>query len=119
MPHILYLDLAITFQYLASDNKDGIGMIRIVRSHARMGNNLKDLKNLADTIHLDCFQQVSKINEDFYDMIREDLDDNSMYVVTNSHGINGASCILYKDVLMQLAYELDSDFIFYQAVFTK
>lgn len=111
VPHILYLDLAITFQYLASDNKDGIGMIRITKDHMQeWGINLKDLKNLAEYNTPRLFPaSVKNMNEVIYDMIREDLDDNSMYVVTNSHGINGASCILYKDVLMQLAYELDSD----------
>lgn len=111
VPHILYLDLAITFQYLASNNKDGIGMIRITKDHMQeWGINLRDLKELAEHNTPRLFPaSVKNMNEVIYDMIKEECDDNPMYVVTNTHGINGATCMLYKDVLMQLAYELDSD----------
>lgn len=143
VPHILYLDLAITFQYLASDNKDGIGMIRITKEHMEeWGINLKDLKDIA-THNTPCLfpPTVRNMNEVIYDMIKKDWADSStsnqlydpksnlnkdmlmdilfnyekdespMYVLSNSHGINGAACILYKDVLLQLAYELDSDLL--------
>ncbi len=32
-----------------------------------------------------------------------------MYVLTNSRGINGASCILYREVIHEFAHDLNSN----------
>lgn len=48
VPHLLYLDLAITFQYLVSSTQEGIGSIRIRKDHMQSwGIKLKDLRNMA------------------------------------------------------------------------
>lgn len=50
--------------------------------------------------------------EDFYPVMpdrAESAKTNTMYVITNAKGINGASCLLYPAVIKNLALKLDSD----------
>lgn len=50
--------------------------------------------------------------EDFYQVMldgAESAKTNTMYVITNAKGINGASCLLYPAVIKNLALKLDSD----------
>ena len=39
------------------------------------------------------------------------MDDGFMYVLTNEIGVNGATCILYNDILKEFAEKIDSDFV--------
>jgi hypothetical protein len=51
-------------------------------------------------------------SEDYYQMTlhgAESVKTNVLYVITNDKGINGASCLLYPEVIKQLALKLDSD----------
>ncbi len=50
--------------------------------------------------------------KDFYQVMSEEAEPaktNTMYVITNAKGINGASCLLYPAVIKNLAQKLDSD----------
>lgn len=157
VPHIHFLDLAITFHCLVKNSENGIGTIRITNEHI---NNwligLEDLKEIAKVNTPELFPSVVKnMNDIIIDILQNDKDtiygdqsetdlkterpnnegkqkaegklkteegvlsiiledmrcqkDSNMYVITNTKGINGASCLLYPDLIKKLANELDSD----------
>ena len=43
------------------------------------------------------------------EMAITEKDDNQMYMLTNSKGIGGATCLLYKEALYESAHELNSN----------
>ncbi len=127
IPYIPFLDMIITFYYLAMEDEDGIGSIRI-------SNNLTDIWNIStqelyrlaikNTIELfprifcplPCMieavmlnKKVSEIpdyilNVDF--MIEKDMP----YILTNRSGINGAVAMIYPECLKEIGGELGVDF---------
>lgn len=134
IPHIKYLDLAITFQCLVRDDDDGIGTIRITNEHMKLWKiSLDELKSYAamntsrlfpasirtmkETIYglLD-YQMLDFCGDEFdeiYDhFINSSPSENNppMYILTNQKGINGASCILYHNLLYDFSNQIQSDF---------
>ena len=141
VPHLLYLDLAITFHYLVSEVPSGLSAVRITKSHMKeWGIKLKELRDAAikntpklfpvslrnmneiilEMLNNDWANQET--NYDIYDpaskwpddllvelILSTGKEDNPMYVLTNSNGINGASCMLYREILHEFANELDSN----------
>lgn len=135
VPHIRYLDLAITYHCLVRDDKDGIGTIRITNEHMRLWKiGMKDIHDHAAENTMSLFPPVIKdMEEMILGMISEEGGENptaplheetsasflfndnilmksNMYILTNEKGINGASCILYPDVLQKFADRFYSDF---------
>lgn len=50
--------------------------------------------------------------KDFYQVRSDEAEPakaSTMYVITNAKGINGASCLLYPEVIKNLAHKIDSD----------
>lgn len=137
IPHIHYLDLAITFHCLVKDTKEGLGTIRITNEHIEQWNiTLEELTEIA-RINTPNLLPVSirSMNEVIIDILNKDLrfqdienmtdgknqiEDilnhmnqeapHDMYVLTNIKGINGASCLLYPEVIKELAYRIRTDF---------
>lgn len=140
VPHLLYLDLAVTFQYLVSNNTNGLSVMRITKQHMKeWGIRLKDIKDAAmentprlfpinvrnmseliwEMLNKDWLTNESNYDgcdpssewpeELLIDMLMNYEEDKPMYVVSNNKGINGASCILYKEYISELAKSLDSD----------
>lgn len=137
IPHIHFLDLAITFHCLVKDNEDGIGTIRITNEHLEYWNiTLEKLTEIArintpnllpvsirsmnDVIidilnkemEIKDLENISDDENEIEDMLNQIKQDTTldMYVLANTKGINGASCLLYPDVVKELADELDTDF---------
>jgi len=149
VPHIRFLDLAVTFHCLVKNSEDGIGTIRITNEHLlSWETNIEELKEIARTNTPIIFPSVIKdMNEVILDIFKKDIQampkqdnetnqkDNSkevelsaeklfevmlgdmrqrntadMYVVSNTKGINGASCLLYPHVIKELAIQLNTDF---------
>ncbi len=133
VPHIKYLDLAITFHCLVRDDEDGIGTIRITNEHMKLWNiSLSNLYELSkentnrifypviksmDEVILGILKEHSTegndnrvIERDFEIEIRDDSNDNKMYILSNRKGINGAACLLYDNVLMNFSKQIHSDF---------
>lgn len=124
LPHIKFLDMAIIFHCLANENDKSISTIRIdEKMLSDWGINIQELYIRA----LNNSQRLlpAKLSQ-LYDVIRKifendlDINDkefinifcsktNKMYVLTNDKGINGAACLLYKDILMEFAEKTDSD----------
>ena len=122
VPHIRFLDLAIVFYCLISlDLTQGSATILIHQSHLNNWN-----------IQTSELFQIAKNNtprilpEKLYDMndvlhtlssrnlfpLDDDCPSNPypMFVLTNESNLFGAACMLYKDLLHQLAEEAEMDF---------
>ncbi len=149
VPHIRFLDLAITFHCLVKNNNEGIGTIRITNEHMmNWRTDIEELKTFARVNTPEIFPAVMKsMNDVILEILKKDMksmsyyqhadiEDNlcnqmnvtseellnsikagmehqnckEMYVLTNEKGINGASCLLYPDIIKEFAGELGTDF---------
>lgn len=135
IPHIKYLDLAITFHCLVREDSDGIGTIRITNEHMKIWNtSIDELYQLAILNTKTIFSPVIKsmddvimgmlgndamykndedLLNDFTDSTTDNnynLNQHKMYILTNYKGINGASCLLYHNILKQFSDQINSDF---------
>lgn len=123
VPYIQFMDLAVTFHCLVKNNEKSIGTIRITNEHIRNWKvDIGYLKEIARVNTPILFPPVIRnmneiLNEilqgeDFYQVMSDGAEPaktNTMYVITNTKGINGASCLLYPAVIKNLAQKLDSD----------
>ena len=124
IPHIPFLDLAVTFHCLVRSEEDAIGSIRINNEHMKLWDiSLEQIKKLAFNNTKGLFPPIIKtmekvikgiINGDSlkdgsYEFEDSSNDSYPMYILTNEKGINGASCMLYKDVIKDFANLINSD----------
>lgn len=134
IPHIRYHDLAVTYHCLVQSDEEGIGTIRISNAHMKQwGITLKELRMIARANTAGLFPAIIKRLEEVLgeavpfrhkDGPQEDIPKelnsllkkkkqsvnmDKIYVLTNNRGINGASCILYEDILEQFAAKINSD----------
>lgn len=132
IPHIRYLDLAITYHCLVKEDEEGIGTIRITNEHMKhWKTRLKELHELAAENTMRLFPEcIRSMEEVIRSMLIEELPgkeselteemsetfmnsssaNNKMYILTNQKGINGASCLLYANVLHDFSERFQSDF---------
>lgn len=133
-PHIKYLDLAVTFHCLVRNDEEGIGTIRITNDHINMWKtSINELSSYANKNTCNLFpftlrsmdevikgilqgefmnNQEEDLPEDLYTHFLENTENvnrNKMYILSNQKGINGASCLLYEDVLRKFANQINSD----------
>lgn len=115
LPYIEFLDLAITFHCLVRNEDNCIGTIRINNEHIKQwGITLEDLKKVAFNNTRRLFPPVLKtmkevLAEYTYSDNIDYKDAYPMYILTNEKGINGASCMLYRDVIRDFAHYINSD----------
>lgn len=135
IPHIQFLDLAVTFHCLVHDDEDGIGTIRITNEHLEHWNvPLKELHRLAINNTRKLFPPTIRSMEEVIrrmlkDECSEDTDDDilsdamfldilnnpvksynhKMFILSNPKGINGATCLIYRNVLRNFSQKLQSD----------
>lgn len=134
IPHLRYLDLAVTFHCLVHDDHDGIGTIRITNEHLQQWNaSVKDLNKLAISNTNKLFPPVIRSMEEVIrSMFREEYPDDlcnmlsdeavndmldsavmsgghRMYILSNTKGINGATSLLYKNTLRNFSEQIRSD----------
>lgn len=132
VPHIPYLDLAITFHCLVHNDEDGIGTIRITNEHMRQWEtSVDELSKLAmentarlfppsirsmEEVIQGLFEEeqrqknIHRIETDWdRQLFSHPSDHNQMYVLTNQSGINGASCLLYPHLIENFANQVKSD----------
>jgi hypothetical protein len=132
IPHIRYLDLAITYHCLVREDAEGIGTIRITNEHMKHWKaRLKDIHELAAENTMRLFpESIRSMEEVIRSMLLEELSEereeltetmgsmildsagtkNRMFVLSNLKGINGASCLLYSNVLHDISERFQSDF---------
>lgn len=134
IPHIMYLDMAITFHCLVREDNEGIGTIRITNEHMQLWNiSLQELHQRAISntsrlfpFHIQSMDEVilGMLGENDMDCrdkeqselilkditMHQEADNRKMYILTNQKGINGASCLLYENVLKDFSKQIQSDF---------
>ena len=132
IPHIKYLDLAITFHCLVRNDEEGIGTIRITNEHMELWditvseleevsryNTSKffpaNIRSIDEVLRQLMQDETYQINEEDISYFSEgadgypNTDKVSMYILSNKKGINGASCLLYDEVITDFANSINSD----------
>jgi hypothetical protein len=135
IPHIKYLDMAITFHCLVREDNDGIGSIRITNEHMKQWEtSVQEIYNLSIDNTKNLFPPVIRsMDEVILGMLKEEymtgkedelsdqilnqiIDSKSnsqghkMFILSNQKGINGASCLLYDNTLKSFSNQINSDF---------
>lgn len=117
VPFVTYHDLAIVFYLLMEITPSGSGTILVTNDMLRIWNMTPE-----DLYEAASHSSPRLLPADFrpmrsvvYEMLgsnctAEDLDDNHMYILTNSIRQFGASTILYPELLDMIAMELRDDF---------
>lgn len=132
IPHIKYLDLAITFHCLVHNDDDGIGTIRITNEHLDLWKaSVLELRELAVKNTRKRFPPVIRSmdevirglvadeagQDEFSEELLEDIlgnretsaDKRNMYILTNLNGINGATCMLYDNILRKFSEKVHAN----------
>lgn len=133
-PFVDFLDLAVTFHCLVQDEAESIGTIRITKEHLnlwgitteqlyrcalentpklmppvlrRMEDVLKEILNSQDLpMELEQIQiELNRLEEGE----EKTSDSADMYILSNAKGINGASCLLYPDIIRNFSKILKKD----------
>jgi hypothetical protein len=132
IPHMKYLDLAITFHCLVRDDDDGIGTIRITNEHMKLWDTtLAKLQEQSSENTNRIFQPVIRsMDEVILGILNENTiaenenggieitseiecpngsQEHKMYILSNRKGINGATCLLYDNILKNFSKQVNSD----------
>lgn len=124
MPYIPFLDMAVVFYFLVDNDEKGIASIRITnRVMTNWGTDIKKLYTLASSNSKRIFEEkimpISTMLEGYNVNLKEmglgniDCAQGEIYepyIVTNNVGINGATVILYPDMLKEIAAKIGGDF---------
>jgi len=120
VPHVRYLDLAVVFNCFIHSAEDGYATILIHHQHLSYWNiSTEELYALAmkNTPHLLHYQLQNMTDviidlfcNDHIELSKDLLPVFPMYVLSNTTKLNGSGCILYEDLLSEIAQNLDSDF---------
>lgn len=126
VPFLQVVDLAITFHCLVRNNEEGIGTFLITRDIMESWNlTVKELYQLAgvntpnlfpssirtmEEVLQDMFEPMNEIpspesSENFFQF----EETQSMYILSNSNGINGASALLYPHVIENFSNKIKSN----------
>jgi hypothetical protein len=126
VPHVEFLDLSIVFQCLVSNEESSTASILIHNAHIKLWNiSVEELYREAreNTRKLQEYE-IRDMNEIVSEIImtggldgfceEEDMEELSestpMYVLTNKSRIEGASCIIYPDLLKDFAFTIGKSF---------
>ena len=129
-PHIPVFDLAITFRWISARNSEGMASAVVNNRLMEVwGVSLEELLEaaMATTRKLfppviremsDLLGQLADMERGGKQLLREGEDPenvrpepgNALYVLTNIHGTNGASTLLYESLLADFAVYADSGF---------
>lgn len=120
VPHVRYLDLAIVFHCLLETPDSGYATILIHHQHLAFWNISQQelfelaMKNTPRLLHYH-IQNIADIltnlfNEENPDLLDENSGPLPMYVLSNSSKLNGSGCILYENLLANIAAQFKSDF---------
>ena len=129
VPHIRFLDFAITYHCLIKNDDEIIGTLRLSNEHIKhWGIDIQELDFLAmentqrlfsavirdmDELIREVLLENDEVSEDIIDIFR--IDDKKeivkMYVLSNKSGVNGANCLLYDNLIKNFAEAIGSDLI--------
>jgi len=110
-PHIRFLDLAISFRYIVKLDELGMASAMISNSDlARWNMNQDELYNIAMENTKRLFPASIKCMDDLVPEI-EDIcskmeERKKLNILTNESGINGATCMVYENVIGEYAKKI-------------
>lgn len=128
-PYIKFLDLAVTFHCLIQEEIESIGTIRITNEHLNLWDVKKEdllscamkntpklfpplIRRMEDVLRELLEENTGAMHQEEIEVelrrMEEDSDEdsnrqNTLYILSNTKGINGASCILYPEVIRNFA----------------
>lgn len=120
-PNRRYLDLAITFRYMVSKDALGIASSLVSKEefelwqvdmeelyHLALFNTMREFPWRMDSLVKVVTESIrGQVNDALPESMIKELEQMengvNMYVLTNDHGINGATCILYDNVIRNFA----------------
>lgn len=107
-PYIKLNDLAVTFRWLAHKDEIGIATALICNKELeKWGIEMRTLSNAAikntPRIFPSKINDMRSILKNYIDSSYCESDDMRLYVLTNEQGINGATCMVYPDILKKFA----------------
>lgn len=117
-PYLPFLDLAITFHVVFRQTENAMESVRITNTLLDMWQkNTKDLMKLAQEntprIFPPHLERLDKVLADYAKMrpLKHDIEGQSpLLMLSNNRGIQGATAILYKDVMRGLAEKYRTNF---------
>lgn len=129
VPHIRYLDFAIVFQCLISEEMFGNATIMIHKAHLKIWQTTVedlyqsalqntprlqqyDIKSMREVLsEMMLLEEMEGGNTaDIEEYLKELPNSVPMYVLSNKARVQGAGCILYPDILKDFAAAIRSDF---------
>lgn len=116
VPHILIYDLAIVFLCNVSDYMDACATILIYNQHMKLWNaDAETLYEVAKTNSIHQFPpRLDNLHDVFQHITDESLDfleELNIYILTNHLRIYGATCMVYPDLLGEIADLYEDDLI--------
>lgn len=120
-PFMQFMDLAITFHCLVRSNEEGIGSFLVTRELMEQWNlNVKELYQIASVNTPKLFPvRINTMEEILQELMQVDglfdmplsLTDGAkpMYILTNASGINGATTLLYPNVIENFSNQINSN----------
>jgi len=115
VPHIRFLDLAITFSYVFSMEQETVATALIHNSHlADWKKTVHDLFQVAEINTPRIFKYtLSSIEEVLAELLKMEAGEFEnpipMYVLSNNVGISGATVMIYKGMLKEISERMQSD----------
>lgn len=120
VPHVRYLDLAIIFNCFIETAIEGYATILIYHHHLSLWEITADdlyelaMQNTPKLLHYELESMTSVLqhilNEEDASFLECSSDPLPMYVLSNRSKLHGSACILYENLLSEIAQTLKSDF---------
>lgn len=120
IPHYRYLDLAVVFYIIVAENEEGQMTALVHDEHLNLWNVTKEELSTLSEQNMEALlpcritpieDAIMELNDELKPEGDIALFPVNLYVLTNERGINGASCLLYKDVLKNFANQVGDDLI--------
>ena len=116
VPHVLIYDLAIVFLCNVSDRMDTCATILIHNHHLASWN--VDTTTLYEAAKINCIKQLPPRLDNLHDVFEhitdeslDFLEDLNIYILTNQLRIYGAACMVYPNLLHEIAEIYDDDLL--------
>ncbi len=106
-PYFRYLDLAITFRFIVKLDDNSVATALISNKDIkRMNISKEQLYDIAMENTRRLFPEIIRCMDELIcdiEQICPEEERNKLFVLTNSTGVNGATCLLYEDVIKNFA----------------
>ncbi|MDE6026115.1 MAG: hypothetical protein K2G45_11765 [Lachnospiraceae bacterium] len=105
-PYIEFMDLAITFRVMVHRDVKGIASAALKYSDVERWK--LDIEELYDIAHKNTLRMFPPVVKRLDAVLEEKISDtkeipknSDLYILTNADGVNGATCILFDDILRE------------------